>query len=132
MCVNQARGETVIARRSRSVLCIGNDPIALNFRCSLLKKHGWVALSSGSGHSGVLQFQSASVDVVVLDLNGDGSEIALIASALKRIRPVPIVVLVADPVTLNPDATNQAAAVIAKAREKERLVALLEELVPEA
>ena len=77
-------------------------------------------------------FQSASVDVVVLDLNGDGSEIALIASALKRIRPVPIVVLVADPVTLNPDATNQAAAVIAKAREKERLLRCSKKLVPEA
>jgi CheY-like chemotaxis protein len=132
-CAHPAKGEPVNARRSRSVLCIGTDPIALNFRCSLLKENGWTVLSSGSGHSGVFLFQTASVDVVVLDLNGDGSELALIAGALKRIRPaVPIVVLVAEPATLNPDATNQAAAVIAKAREKERLVALLEEFVPEA
>ncbi len=88
--------------------------------------------SCGSGHAGVLQFERARVDVVVLDLNGDGSEIALIAGALKRIRPVLIVVLVGDPAKLNPESTNQAAAVIPKGREKERLVVLLEELVPES
>ena len=121
----------MIARHTRSVLCIGNDPVALNLRSSLLKEHGWVVFSCGSGHAGVLQFQRVSVDVVVLDLNGDGSEIALIAGALKRIRPVLIVVLVGDPAKLNPESTNQAAAVIAKGREKEQLAVLLEELVPE-
>lgn len=119
-----------MTRRERgSVLCIGDDPINLNLRCALLKKNGWRVTSSGSGHDGVLRFQREPVELVVIDLDRDGSEAALIVSELKRLRPgVRVLMLVTDPGTLVPDATKQADAVLAKAEEGEPLVNALERL----
>ena len=75
--------DAVTKRRGNSVLCIGNDPINLNLRCALLKEHGWSVLSSGSGHEGVIRFNQEVVDVVVVDLDDDGTEAALITGELK-------------------------------------------------
>jgi DNA-binding response OmpR family regulator len=112
----------VSARRGKTVLCIGNEPVSLNFRCSLLKENGWKVLSSASGHEGVLRFQRKTVDAVVLDLNDHGTEAALIISALKKIRPeVRVVMLVSDEEELVPGATNQADAVLPKSQEAGRL-----------
>lgn len=109
-------------RRSRSVLCIGNDPIHLNLRCALLKEYGWNVLSSGSGHEGVIRFGQERVDAVILDLNDDGVESALIAGELKRLRPeVPVIMLVAEMNALAPGATDQADAVVVKSEETLRL-----------
>ena len=69
--------------RLGTVLCIGNEPVHLNLRCSFLKKHGWQVLSSGNGHEGVLRFGSKTVQVVILDLGDDGVEAALIARELR-------------------------------------------------
>ena len=81
------REDAVVQKRNKSVLCIGNDPLGLNLRCALLKEHGWNVFSSGSGHEGVIRFGQEAVDVVVIDLNEDGTEVALIAGELKRLRP---------------------------------------------
>ena len=90
-------GGTVLKHRQIAVLCIGNDPVSLNLRCFLLKEHGWNALSAGSGHEGVIRFTREAVDAVVIDLDDDGAEAALIAGELKRLRPeVPIVIVVTD------------------------------------
>jgi hypothetical protein len=37
----------VVKRRNNSVCCIGNDPLSLNLRCTLLKEHGWNVFSFG-------------------------------------------------------------------------------------
>ena len=108
--------------RGRAVLCIGNDSVNLNLRCALLREHGWQVLSSGSGHDGVIRFGKETVDAVVLDLNHDGSESALIAAELKRQRPaVPLVMLFRDANALAPGATAQADAVVLKAEEAKAL-----------
>ncbi|MFZ0735096.1 MAG: response regulator [Candidatus Sulfotelmatobacter sp.] len=119
-----------MTRRERgSLLCIGDDPVNLNLRCALLKKNGWQVQSSGCGHDGVLRFQHAPVDLVVIDLDRDGAEAALIISELKRLRQgVRVLMLVTDHRTLAPGATRQADAVVAKAEEGERLVEALEKL----
>jgi CheY-like chemotaxis protein len=110
----------------KSVLCIGNEPVSLNFRCAQLRKNGWTVLSSGHGHEGVLRFQREPVDAVVIDLNDTGSEAALIIGALKKQRPdVPIVMLVTDEEKLTPGATNQADAVLRKSEESGRLLDVL-------
>ena len=54
----------MLKHRQKAVLCIGNDPVSLNLRCSLLKEHGWNALSAGSGHEGVIRFGQETVDAV--------------------------------------------------------------------
>jgi CheY-like chemotaxis protein len=116
--------------RGKAVLCIGNDLVNLNLRCALLREHGWRVLSSGSGHDGVTRFGQETVDAVVLDLNHDGSESALIAAELKRQRPaVPILILVRDTNALAQDATAQADAVVLKSEEGKTLHQALRNLV---
>ncbi len=116
--------------RRMSVLCIGKEAVALNFRCSSLKKNGFHVLSSTSGHEGVLRFQKEAVDAVVVDLNDDGAEAALIISALKKAKPeVPVIMLVNAKETLAPGATNQADAVLTKSEETGRLADIVRGLV---
>jgi len=122
MPVNKLRGKVV--------LCIGNDLVNLNLRCALLREQGWRVLSSGSGFDGIARFGQETVDAVVLDLNRDGSESALIAAELKRQRPaVPILMLIGDESTLAQGATAQADAVLSKSKEAETLPKLLRSLV---
>lgn len=108
--------------RDTAVLCVGNDLVNLNLRCALLREQGWRVLSSGTGHDGITRFGQERVDVVVLDLDHDGSESALIAAEMKRLRPaVPILMLVGDMSTLAPGATAQADAVVLKSEETQAL-----------
>lgn len=124
------RGISVIKRRGKTVLCIGNDPVNLNLRCSLLKEHGWNLLSSGNGHEGVIRFAQEVVDAVVVDLNNDGAESALIVSELKRLRPEIPVILLTTAGSPAEEATQQADVVIAKSQEASRLVDALKALLP--
>ena len=103
-------------RRGNCVLCIGNDPVSLNLRCSLLREHGWRVLSSGNGHEGILRFGQELVNAVVVDLKDDGSEAALIIGELKRLRPEVPVILMQEERPLAAGATQQASAVVAKSR----------------
>jgi len=121
----------VLSTKSKGVvLCIGNDLVNLNLRCSLLKEHGWQVLSSGSGHEGAIRFGRERVDAVVIDLVGDGSESALITSELKRQRSaVPVIMLVSDREVLAEGATQQADAVLLKADETKRLHETLKRLL---
>lgn len=125
------RGIAVTKRRGSAVLCIGNDPVHLNLRCSLLKEHGWNVLSSGSGHEGLIRFGQEVVDAVVVDLNDDGTEAALITGELKRLRPeVPVIILVTDEKALANGATQQANAVVVKSQEAGMLIGALKALLP--
>ena len=110
----------MIKRRGTTVLCIGNDPVNLNLRCSLLKEHGWNVLSSGSGHEGVIRFSQEEVDAVVVDLNG-GAEVALITGELKRLRSEIPVILLTTAGSQAKEATQQANVVIAKSEEAGKL-----------
>lgn len=88
------KGISVIKRRVKTVLCIGNDPVRLNLRCSLLTEQGWNVLSSGYGQEGIIRFAQEVVDAVVVDLNNGGAESALIMGELKRLRPeIPVILL---------------------------------------
>jgi CheY-like chemotaxis protein len=120
----------VIKRRGKTVLCIGNDPVHLNLRCSLLKEHGWNVLSSGSGHEGVIRFGHEVVDAVVVDLNGGGAESALITGELKRLRPEIPVILLTTGGSPAKEAIQQANVVILKSEEASRLVDALKALLP--
>jgi len=112
------------------VLCIGRSPIELNLRCALLREHGWDVVSAGTGYEGVFQFSKQAVDAVVLDLDEDGSEAALITAELKRHRPdVPVIFLIEDGKALTGGATDQADALVFKSEEAQKLVAVLTELL---
>ncbi len=112
-------------RRSCTILSICSD-IFSQFRCcAFLREHGWLVLGSSSGHSGIVQFAAELVDVVVLDVDGDGAETAVIAGELKRTKEkVPIILLVGDGQTLVDGALNSADAVVPRLDESELLKAL--------
>jgi CheY-like chemotaxis protein len=120
----------VTKRRGNCVLCIGNDPVNLNLRCSLLKQHGWNVLSSGNGHEGILRFGQEVVNAVVVDLNDDGSEAALIIGELKRLRPEVPVILVKEANSLAQEATQQASAVVLESQAAVNLVNALKAVLP--
>ncbi len=73
--------------RTKSVLCIGNEPVRLNRRCSFLQKRGWNIWSSGNIFDGIQRSAGAKISVAVLDLNGDTPELPLVAVELKRVHP---------------------------------------------
>jgi CheY-like chemotaxis protein len=117
-------------RQRKSVLCIGDDPVPLNFRCSLLSKIGYNVLSAGSGHEGIRVFSKDHVDAVVVDLDHDNAEAALVTGELKRLRSsTPIAVLVDDPSSIAPDARPSAEAIISKAEESRLLPGVLSTLL---
>jgi CheY-like chemotaxis protein len=106
-------------RFAKAVLVIGSDLVSLNLRCALLKDTGWETVSCGSGHEGIFRFAQGGIHLVILDLDGDGSESALIASELKRYNPhVPIIMVIADKKTLVENATAQADVVVFKSEEE--------------
>lgn len=120
-----------MSRNHGVVLCIGNDLVNLNLRCSLLEQCGWKVLSTGNGHAGIMHFGQERVDAVAIDLNhDDGAEAALITAELKRQRPeVPVIMLVANRETLAQDATQQADAVLLKCDETQLLHNTLKNLI---
>ncbi|MFZ0808149.1 MAG: hypothetical protein WAN03_18300 [Candidatus Sulfotelmatobacter sp.] len=117
-------------KRVGRILCIGAGLIELNLRCALLKEHGWDVLSAGNGHEGVLVFSQQSVDAVILDLDSDGSEAALIAGELRRLRPkVPIIMIVDEDRHWVEGATDLASALIIKSEEPKTIVPTLTRLL---
>jgi DNA-binding response OmpR family regulator len=111
---------------SGTVLCIGDEAVRLNLRCSFLKQHGWQVLSSGSAHEGVIRFSSEKVDAAIIDFGGDGAEAALIAGEMKRLHPkVPVIMLVPEDNVL-PDDTVQCADVLVPCSDEPCLLRALE------
>ena len=120
-------------RQTKIVLCIGSGAIELNLRSGLQHDCGWHVLSAVSGSEGVLRFSREKVDAVVIDLDTDGSEAALITGELKRQRPeVPVVLLFNNEKLLAQGATDQADAVVLKKDEASRLPGVLDRLVRKA
>jgi hypothetical protein len=71
------------------------------------------------------------VDAVVVDLDDDGTEAALIIGELKRLRPeVPVIMLATDEELLAPGVTQQADAVIIKSQEEHSLIDALKIFLP--
>jgi DNA-binding response OmpR family regulator len=113
----------------RTVLCIGDEAVHLNLRCSFLREHGWNVLSSGSGHEGLLRFGTQAINIVILDLNSGGVEGALVAGECKRIRPhVQIVMLITDRKSLVEGALESADVVMLRSEESTTLLDTLRAL----
>jgi DNA-binding response OmpR family regulator len=111
--------------RSRAILSICSDTFSQYQRCAFLREHGWLVLGSSSGHSGIVQFAAELVDVVVLDVDGDGAETAVIAGELKRTKArVPVILLVGEGQTLVEGVVGCADAVVSRLDESELLKAL--------
>jgi DNA-binding NarL/FixJ family response regulator len=84
----------------------------------------------GTGHEGILRFSQEVVNAVVVDLNDDGSEAALIIAELKRLRPEVSVILMKGENVLAQGATKQASAVVLKSQEVVNLVRAPKAVMP--
>jgi DNA-binding response OmpR family regulator len=92
---------------NRTLLCIHRDPAQL----SLLTEHGYELASATSGSDGLRLFRSQLVDAVVIEYHLGFMNGAAVAPEIKRIRPVPIV-MVADQVELPADALRSVDALV--------------------
>jgi hypothetical protein len=120
-----------VSESSRTILCIGSDIFSQYRRCAFLREHGWLVLSSTTGHGGIVQFAAELVHAVVLDVDGDGAETALIAGELKRTKAtVPVILLVGEGQALLEGALNSANAVVPRVDESELLKALEQQAPP--
>src|SRR5437588_555714 len=110
-----------------SVLCIGDEAVRLNLRCSFLKEHGRLVMSSGAAHEGIISFSKADVDAAILEFDTE-AEACLVAAELKRLRPnVPVIVLVpADRALL--DRKMQCVDVVLSSSDQSSLLRALESL----
>jgi DNA-binding response OmpR family regulator len=82
-------------------------------------------LSSANGHDGIVRFAAERVDVVVLDVNSDAAETAVIAGELKRTRAnVPVIMLVTEEQTLAEGVLEIADAVVLRSDQSKLLKTL--------
>jgi len=75
-----------------TVLCIHRDPKQLR----LLKEKGYGLVTATSGSDGLRLLKSHPVDAVVLEYYLELSDGAVVANAIKRVRPQLPIVMVAD------------------------------------
>lgn len=112
---------------SGTVLCIGDEAVRLNLRCSFLREHGWLVLSAGAAHEGIIRFGREMVDVAILEFD-DVAQAALVAGELKRLRPQLRIILVAAEDHVLPDATAQCTDLVVPASDQSVLLCALESL----
>jgi DNA-binding response OmpR family regulator len=111
-----------------TILCVGDEAVRLNLRCSFLKENGWLVLSSGTAHEGIIRFSEEEVDATILDFGSDGAEAALVAGELKRLRPqVPVIILGPDDTVL-PKEVLECADVVVPVSDQSHLLSALRSL----
>jgi CheY-like chemotaxis protein len=77
-----------------TILCIDDEPTALEARKLLLESEGHRVVEAPSGKEGLRLFQSETVDLVVLDYWMTGMNGLAVAREIKRANPgMPIVML---------------------------------------
>ena len=124
-------GGLPVSESFRTILCICSDVFSLNRRCGFLREHGWLVLSSTTGHGAIVHFAAELVHAVVLDVDGDGAEAAVIAGELKRTKAkVPIILLVGEGQTLVEGVVECADAVVPRLNESELLKSLEQQAGP--
>jgi DNA-binding response OmpR family regulator len=81
-------------RKTHTILHFCGDDNALLMRAEFLRRQGYRVLASSNGFETMELCSREPVDAVVLDLDGNRAEVALIAREIKRCRPqVPTIVL---------------------------------------
>lgn len=83
-----------MSTEKRIILCVDDYEAGLNARKILLEEEGYEVLTATDGHSGLQQFESHPVDVVIIDYQMPGMNGDLVACRMKQLKPrVPILLL---------------------------------------
>lgn len=75
-----------------TVLCIHHDPAQL----SLLQENGYELVTASNGQEGLRLFMTRPVDAIVIERSLGLSDGAVIADAIKHVRPTVPIVMLAD------------------------------------
>ena len=84
------------------ILCIEDQPAALEVRTALLERAGYKVIPASDGNEGLSLFRSNPIDLVVVDYFLPGLTGTQIAAPMKRLRPDVPIVLVSG-ITESPD-----------------------------
>ncbi|MGH9716648.1 MAG: response regulator [Candidatus Acidiferrales bacterium] len=77
-----------------TILCIDDEPDAIQIRRLLLESEGYHVLDAPTGEEGLRLFQSNKIDAVIVDYWMSGMNGLVVAREIKKLKPaVPIIVL---------------------------------------
>jgi CheY-like chemotaxis protein len=114
-----------------TVLCIDDEPSAIESRRLLLDAEGYQVINASTGEEGIRLFQSNKIDVVVVDYWMSGMNGLTVAREIKRLDPaVPVIMLSGLP-ELPGEAVGIADRWILKGRSTEALLEALSALAPD-
>ena len=111
-----------------TVLCVDNEPEALNLRKAMLEMHGYTVLTATNAKEALNAFDSEEIDVVLTDHLLKGQTGTALAAEMKRRKP-DVAVAVYSGVPEAPDDIDKADAFITKLVTTEELLAYLEATV---
>lgn len=115
-------------RRTHTILHFCGDDNALLMRAEFLRRQGYRVLVSSNGFETMELCSREPVDAVVLDLDRNGAEVALIARQIKQRRPeVPTIVLADEPAKV--DGLQELADVLVPKEDHPELVKSLQKLL---
>jgi CheY-like chemotaxis protein len=108
-------------KKCHTILHFGTDRVVLRLRARSLKQMGYRVLNARDGFEAIKLATQEPVDAVVLDLDRNHDEIALVASEIKRCRPqVPTILLTAG--TTPPNRAHELADALVPKRDNLRLL----------
>ncbi len=116
-------------KKCRTILDFGTDREIMRLRARSLHQVGYEVLSSSNGFEAIKLATHEHVDAVVLDLDRNSAEVALVAAEIKRYRPQLPTILLAES-TAPVDRAHQLADALVSNRENMTLLAtVLEDVI---
>ncbi len=112
-----------------TVLCIDDEPSAIESRRLLLEAEGYQVINASAGEEGIRLFQSNKIDVVVVDYWMSGMNGLTVAREIKRLDPAMPVIMLSGLPELPGEAVGIADQWILKGRSTEALLEALSALV---
>src|SRR5690348_17255087 len=112
-----------------TILCIDDEPTAIEARKLLLQSEGYEVLDASTGEEGLRVFQSRTIDAVVVDYWMSGMNGLAVAREIKRLKPSMPVIMLSGLPELPGEAVGIADRWILKGRSTEALLEALAALV---
>ena len=116
-------------KKCRTILRYGTDRVVLLLRARGLNEMGYHVLNASDGFEAIKLAAHEQVDAVVLDLDRNHAEVALVATEIKRCRPQLPTILLADETTPPDRAHHLADALVPRRDNVKMLVTALENVL---
>jgi CheY-like chemotaxis protein len=113
------------------ILATEDEPEVLDLLRAMLVHAGHTVFGAASGREALALFTREPVDLVITDLGMSGMTGLALATELKRLRPVPIVLLTGWADELDQNALPHVDVVLAKPFSRERLLEAMARAVPD-